>query len=192
MGIHVGELVQKRKLDSMGKGSKSGENLFVQDYNAMLIEAHWKVIKGDFLPKFFRPRLDLVTYVIINRLLPHHQRRYSHIVSGREIAAWRKDIKREWKSLSLRTVHTNSHATNVSQWTCSCRGFLMSRWPMCSHLINSITGMETGTDFFKTVKRQGIYPFLRHSALQNEDIDVQISGKDFIEFIFFPKANTKY
>ena len=88
------------------------------------------------------------------------------------------------------TVHTNSHATNVSQWTCSCRGFLMSRWPMCSHLINSITGMETGTNFFKTVKRQGIYPFLHHSALQNEDIDVQISGKDFIEFIFSP--NTKY
>src|SRR5438132_6796911 len=79
----------------------------------MLIEAHWKVIKRDFLPKFFRPRLDLVTYIIINRLLPHYQRRYSHIVSGREIAAWRKDIKREWKSLSLRTVHTNSHATNV-------------------------------------------------------------------------------
>jgi len=32
----------------------------------MLIEAHWKVIKRDFLPKFFRLCLDLVTYVITN------------------------------------------------------------------------------------------------------------------------------
>jgi len=40
----------------------------------MLIEAHWKVIKRDFLLKFFRPRHDLVVYVIITRLLPHHQR----------------------------------------------------------------------------------------------------------------------
>jgi len=86
-------------------------------------------------------------------------------------------MKKEWKNLSLRTVHTNSHVTNVSRWTCSCRGFLMSRWPMCSHLINSITGLETNAaNFFKTIKRQEIYPFLRHSALQNEDIDVQISG----------------
>lgn len=31
----------------------------------MLVEAHWKVIKRDFLPKFFRPRLDLVIFIII-------------------------------------------------------------------------------------------------------------------------------
>ncbi|CAG8701309.1 5282_t:CDS:2, partial [Ambispora leptoticha] len=29
----------------------------------MLCESHWKVIKQDFLPKFFRPRLDLLTYM---------------------------------------------------------------------------------------------------------------------------------
>ena len=61
----------------------------------MLIEAHWKIIKRDFLSKFFRPRLDLVIFVIVNRLLPHHQRQYNQLISGREIASWRKDMKRE-------------------------------------------------------------------------------------------------
>src|SRR5437016_9056937 len=58
----------------------------------MLIEAHWKVIKRDFLPKFFRPRLDLVTFVIVNRLLRHHHQRYSRYVLAREIVSWRKDM----------------------------------------------------------------------------------------------------
>src|SRR5438132_13779326 len=53
MGIHVGKLVQKRKLDSMGKGSKSGENLFVQGYNVnrSTLEGY----KKRFFTKVFSP-----------------------------------------------------------------------------------------------------------------------------------------
>jgi hypothetical protein len=68
----------------------------------MLVEAHWKVVKRDYLPRFFRPRLDLVVFVIINRLLPSYQRRYSQLITGREKASWRKDIKRHWKVLMRR------------------------------------------------------------------------------------------
>src|SRR5207253_6178939 len=68
----------------------------------MLIEAYWKVIKRNFLPKLFRPRLDLVVYVITTRLLPHHQRRYYQLTSRPETVAWRKDFKKEWKNLSNR------------------------------------------------------------------------------------------
>ncbi|CAB5383528.1 unnamed protein product [Rhizophagus irregularis] len=49
----------------------------------MLIESHWKVVKQDFLPKFFRPRLDLMVFIIINRLLPHHQQYQFQILQGR-------------------------------------------------------------------------------------------------------------
>jgi len=54
----------------------------------MLVEAHWKVIKRDYLPRFFRPRLDLVVFIITHRLLPHYQRRYAQVISGREKESW--------------------------------------------------------------------------------------------------------
>jgi hypothetical protein len=38
----------------------------------MFIEAHWKVLKGDFLYKFFR--LDLVVFIIMEQVIPHSER----------------------------------------------------------------------------------------------------------------------
>ncbi|PKY40067.1 hypothetical protein RhiirA4_415555 [Rhizophagus irregularis] len=54
----------------------------------MLSESHWKVIKRDYLPKFFRPRLDLVIYVLLTRLIPHHQQQYNKYLCGREKPSW--------------------------------------------------------------------------------------------------------
>jgi len=136
----------------------------------MLIEAHWKVIKRDFLPKFFRPRLDLVVYVITTRLLPHHQRRYYQLTSRRETEAWRKDFKKEWKNLSNRDSATaNPHITDVTKWVCSCQAFLLSRWPMCYHLVLRAPNVRSNIGFFTSVVRQEVYPFLRHPILQAED-----------------------
>ncbi|PKY39601.1 hypothetical protein RhiirA4_526491, partial [Rhizophagus irregularis] len=36
----------------------------------MFVEAHWKVLKRDFLYKFFRPRLDLVVFIIMEQVIP--------------------------------------------------------------------------------------------------------------------------
>ncbi|CAB4439127.1 unnamed protein product [Rhizophagus irregularis] len=51
----------------------------------MLMEFHWKVVKRDYLPKFFQSRLDLVTYIIISRLIPHHQQQFNKYQQKREI-----------------------------------------------------------------------------------------------------------
>jgi hypothetical protein len=50
-------------------------------------------------PKFFRPRLDLVIYVLLTRLIPHHQQQYNKYLCGREKPSWRKDFKKEKKKL---------------------------------------------------------------------------------------------
>ena len=42
----------------------------------MFVEGHWKVLKRDFLYKFFRPRLDLLTYIILEELIPLQQRKF--------------------------------------------------------------------------------------------------------------------
>ncbi|CAB4422541.1 unnamed protein product [Rhizophagus irregularis] len=68
----------------------------------MLTESHWKVIKRDYLPKFFRPRLDLVTYIVITRLIPHNEIMLKKYITGRQDPSWRKDFKQNWKQLSKR------------------------------------------------------------------------------------------
>lgn len=34
----------------------------------MIVESHWKVLKRDFLYKFFRPQLDLVVFIITKKV----------------------------------------------------------------------------------------------------------------------------
>ena len=130
----------------------------------MLIESHWKVIKRDFLPKFFRPRLDLVIFIIINRLLPHYQQRQNRIAQGREKPSWRIDFKRDWRICEKHEKKENTHVTNMEKWVCSCYAFLLSRWPICYHLVQLQKDFGNDLAFFTKVKRQGIYPFLTNET----------------------------
>ncbi|CAG8749989.1 9593_t:CDS:2, partial [Ambispora leptoticha] len=99
----------------------------------MLVESHWKVIKRNFLQKFFRPRLDLVTYIITSRLIPHQEQQYYKYFNKREIPSWRKNFKREWISLKKKEIN-NTYITDIDKWFCN--------------------------SFYHSVQRQDIYPFI--------------------------------
>jgi hypothetical protein len=124
----------------------------------MLMESHWKVVKRDYLPKFFRPCLDLVIYIIVSRLIPHHQQQFNKYKRGREIVSWRKEFKSEWITLSKKEVKGN-YITNINTWTCNCLSFLLSRFFICKHLIQQ-SQYNTNPQFFRSFQRQGHYPFL--------------------------------
>jgi hypothetical protein len=68
----------------------------------MFVEAHWKVLKRDFLYKFFRPRLDLVIYIINKKVIVHQKRKFEQIMLGREKPDWKSIFKNEWKLLAKR------------------------------------------------------------------------------------------
>ncbi|CAB5201407.1 unnamed protein product [Rhizophagus irregularis] len=51
----------------------------------MFVEGHWKVLKRDFLYKFFRSRLDLLVYILLEKLIPHQQCKFEQQLSGREM-----------------------------------------------------------------------------------------------------------
>ncbi|CAK5283818.1 unnamed protein product [Mycena citricolor] len=74
----------------------------------MIVESIWKHVKHRDLSDFNRPRLDLVTYVIIENLLPRVKRnldglrRVRRIGRGRELVGWQKDFRIEWLELSKR------------------------------------------------------------------------------------------
>lgn len=123
----------------------------------MFVEGHWKVIKRDFLYKFFRPRLDLVTYTLVTRLIPHQKRKLQQMLAGREPADWRKSFKAEWKNLVQQPI-ANQYAMNLENWVCACPYFLTSRFMICKHLIQAKGSMDS--QFFLSVKRNRTCPFV--------------------------------
>jgi hypothetical protein len=123
----------------------------------MFIEGHWKVIKRDFLYKFFRPRLDLVVYILLTKVIPHQQRKLEQIQSGREKPEWIKNFKSEWKKLSTHQIN-NVYNTDTKNWICGCTYYLTSRFNICKHLIHQKGPVEP--EFFECVKRNNQPPFL--------------------------------
>ena len=143
----------------------------------MFVEVHWKVIKCDFLYKFFRSRLDLVVFVIMKQVIPHNQRKFKQVfLLKREKAEWRKVFKREWKKLSIQTINNNTYLTDVNNWICGCPAFLTSRFFICKHLIKckGVVPIE----FFDQVYRHCQYPFLGILLLPIGDFKISIISSE--------------
>ena len=100
----------------------------------MFVEGHWKVIKRDFLYKFFRPRLDLVVFILTTKVIVHQQRKLQQIKSGRERPEWVKQLKSEWKKLLGHAIN-NTYITDINQWICGCPFYLTNRFCICKHLV---------------------------------------------------------
>lgn len=103
----------------------------------MFIEGHWKALKRDFLYKFFRPQLDLVTYIILLKIIPLQERKFQQILAGCENPDWKKQFKAKWKRLSKHIVSAeNTYATNIQKWVCGCPYFLTNQYDL--QIFNSI------------------------------------------------------
>ena len=48
----------------------------------MIVESHWRVLKHQFLHRFNRPRIDLVTWILITRVMPDALVRMRAVKSG--------------------------------------------------------------------------------------------------------------
>ena len=165
------------------------EDQFCIFRTTMLMESHWKVIKRDFLPKFFRPRIDLLIYIIISRLIPHHQQQYQKYLNEREYVSWKKDFKKEWKQLE-KTKINNFYLTDTTRWICGCLSFACNRFLICKHLVQQYGRPES----FHNIYRQGKYPFLTfkenkeninelNTALENNNIQKGMYFNYIINYI---------
>lgn len=131
----------------------------------MIIESHWRRIKHDYLHRFNRPRIDLVTWVLVSRVVPSATHRMKAIMNKdhrNATAAWRKPFKQEWKRLQSCEVDPQSllsNHTSPSKWTCACKVFLLSRFLLCKHIICCFEKMPDPGKFFSEVRRQRCTPF---------------------------------
>ena len=71
----------------------------------MVVEPHWRKIKHDYLHRFNRPRIGLVTWILCTRVIPDAVHWLSVLTNPRPaqkrlaMSSWRKDWKSDWDKL---------------------------------------------------------------------------------------------
>ena len=93
----------------------------------MIIEAHWKVVKHDYLYRFNRPRIDYVVFVLCEKVASAQTTRLHQLANGRVSPYWWENFKRAWKRCAIENiaVHVEErYYSDVDKWICSCPAFL--------------------------------------------------------------------
>ena len=131
----------------------------------MIVESHWRLLKHDFLHRFNRPRIDLVLWILISRLVPAAVSKMRAIQSRDyrvATASWRADFKKEWKELSGRVPDAETfrqYHTNPRKWVCGCDFFLGSRFLICKHLVHCFEPVTRPLEFYREIRRQRSSPY---------------------------------
>lgn len=137
----------------------------------MIVESHWRRLKHDFLHRFNRPRIDLVVWILLTRVIPDVIARMRAVRSGDHRigrAHWRKSLKRQWKALEGKIIDPDNikrYHTDPLKWVCACEAFLQSRFLICKHLVHCISPFASPLDFFRNVERRRTWPFWEHDQL---------------------------
>ena len=136
----------------------------------MVMESHWRLLKHDYLHRFNRPRIDLVIWILITRVIPDSRDRLAALRCGGSRmfkGSWRKAFKSEWKKLALVEVDDTRHEfyhTDPIAWTCGCDSYLFSRFLLCKHLVHCFENVPSGPEaasFFANIRRYRTTPFWR-------------------------------
>ncbi|CAD7067123.1 unnamed protein product, partial [Tilletia caries] len=134
--------------------------------STMVTESHWRVIKHDYLHRFARPRIDLVTFILQTRVLPTAVKRVVALRAGNDrIArpAWRTSMAVAWKKEAAKEVSAEAiqrYRTDVHAWKCACPALPMHRFLLCKHLVSLAPPMTVPA--LRTMKRHRQSPFWTH------------------------------
>ena len=133
----------------------------------MMIEAHWRALKRKHLLHHNRPRLELLVWIIINRVTPPLLDKFSQCITAsprRDAFRWEKEFARRWRKSKERTVRpgkVQEYGTDAGRWTCACPAFAKSRFMLCKHLvsISGRTGIFAALEVY--IKRSSSPPFVQ-------------------------------
>jgi hypothetical protein len=125
------------------------------------------------------PRCDLLVWIIVTKLAPCYYIKLDRLLiqTGRyrELCSWRKDFKKEWRSLEKRQITlplNNAYNPNATEWVCTCPTYVISHFLICKHLVQEVHRIPP--HFFLEVKRQRKAPFWRHESLKALNKDDKI------------------
>lgn len=114
----------------------------------MMIEAHWRVLKREFLLPFPRPRLDLLVWVITRQQLLIASAKFELKIKNRRVPLeWESEFSRSWTALTRAIADERRqdggenpnaerrYLPSLEKWTCGCLSFKNSRYMLCKHLV---------------------------------------------------------
>ena len=85
----------------------------------------------------------------------------------RELPAWRKDFKREWKNAMKKPITmplNERYRPDVKRFICTCPRFVVSWFLLCKHLVQQFHPVDP--QFFLQVTRNRSLPFWSHPSLK--------------------------
>lgn len=115
----------------------------------MIVESHWKTVKHDYLHRFNRPRIDLVVWILLTRVIRDSIYRLDSLLNPQRregAATWRKTFKSTWKKLEAAEVepaNIDKYHTDPFRFVCACPAFLESRFMVCKHLVFCLKPIPT-------------------------------------------------
>jgi hypothetical protein len=131
----------------------------------------WRRIKVDFLKHFHNPRLDLLIWILVEKLAPTYQPKLDALQSNgryRHRPAWRKAMKSDFRRCARVKLgcdpEDSLYVTDPHLWTCTCPHLATSRFLVCKHLVQACEPIPAR--FFLVVPaRNRQAPFWRHPLL---------------------------
>ena len=146
----------------------------------------WWRIKHDFLHHFHKPRLDLLAWILVKKLIPTYYKKLDQLLhdTGQfcELPSLRKAFKREWKKLANAQMNAQinpKYRPNSLKWVCTCPYFVTSWFLVCKHLVQSVGPVPP--IFYLEVKHNRTTPFWSHPVLPQNDPQHPIASSDNVE-----------
>jgi hypothetical protein len=187
VGVYVGLLVPSKSLGTMGEVGRA-YSAEIEDNDDMrepvrrelgdrgggkrLTRTHsWRRLKHDHLTHNHNPRLDLLIWIIMTRLVPTFSRKLGYLrrslVRYREPLSCRKALKSEWKRCTAAQITlplNDKYRPDPYRWVCTCPSFSSSRFLVCKHLVQACRPVDPR--FFHLVPaRARTQPFWSHELL---------------------------
>ena len=138
----------------------------------MVVEAHWRTVKHDYLHRFNRPRIDLVVWILLTKVVRDSLHRLDRIVKKERReggASWRKQFKSIWKKMEAAEVDRDDitrYHTDPFRFVCACSSFLHGRFLICKHLVYCFKPIPDMANFYYDIKRHRTAPFWTSQQLQ--------------------------
>ncbi|CAB5356877.1 unnamed protein product [Rhizophagus irregularis] len=127
------------------------------------INCYWRVLKYNYKYNYNRPRLDRLTQILVEQLVPDSDLKLTQYHTNRNFPAWWQNFKKDWN----KAVNTNiepgmdeRYHIDAINWICSCPAYSQSRYLLCKHLVAKKNILPT---FMETVRHHN-YPLVSFGA----------------------------
>ncbi|KAF6740926.1 hypothetical protein DFP72DRAFT_996139 [Ephemerocybe angulata] len=128
----------------------------------MGVENFWRQLKHDYLRRAYRPRLDQLVWVLLNRITPDYYARLATRTKGwragmsKELTPFQKFFKRSWKRMQSRPVGEHQYIIDTKTWSCNC-----------GQQKNAVG--TPPTRFWQEIRRRRTSPLYLHPEIQGPD-----------------------